>query len=88
MYSAGKGDDLKERPHRMSKLLRARLLKKVTAEQLRALVDELLPKQPEKPKASVSSASRSPEWDSKPEQGRDPRDARGDSESSGLPRLD
>ena len=61
-----KGDDLKERPHRMSKLLRAPLLKKVTAEQLRALVDELLPKQPEKPKASVSSASRSPERDSKP----------------------
>ena len=61
-----KGDDLKERPHRMSKLLRAPLLKKVTAEQLRALVDELLPKQPEKTKASVSSASRSPERDSKP----------------------
>jgi hypothetical protein len=40
---AAKGDNTKERPHRLSKLLNAPLLVKVSAEQLHALVDELQP---------------------------------------------
>jgi hypothetical protein len=43
---AAKGDNTEERPHRMSKILLSPLLKKVTAEQLQALVDELQPAKP------------------------------------------
>jgi hypothetical protein len=44
---AAKGDNTKERPHRLSKILRApESLELVSAEQLRALVDELKPEEP------------------------------------------
>jgi Protein of unknown function (DUF3987) len=43
---AAKGDNTEERPHRLSKILLAPLLVKVTAEQLQALVDELQPAKP------------------------------------------
>jgi hypothetical protein len=52
---AAKGDDTKERPHRMSKILLSPLLVAVTAEQLCALRDELQPQRPaqaEQPAAS------------------------------------
>jgi hypothetical protein len=43
---AAKGDDTVERPHRLSKILKTPLRVVVTTEQLRALVDELLPAEP------------------------------------------
>ena len=44
---AAKGDNTKERPHRLSKILKApESLEVVSAEQLRALVDELKPEEP------------------------------------------
>ena len=44
---AAKGDNTKERPHRLSKILKApQLLEAVSAEQLRALVDDLQPAKP------------------------------------------
>jgi hypothetical protein len=46
---AAKGDNTEERPHRMSKILLSPLLVAVTAEQLRALVEELQPKDSAKP---------------------------------------
>ena len=61
---ACKGDNTEERPWRLSKILQAPdTLQVVTSEQLRALVDELLPKEPEKGNASVSSR---PERNNKP----------------------
>jgi Primase C terminal 2 (PriCT-2) len=54
---AAKGDNILERPWRMSKILRSPLQVKVTKEQLQELVDELLPKEPEKPKAVVSRSA-------------------------------
>ena len=62
-----KGDNTKDRPWRLSKILDApESLQVVSVEQLRALVDELLPRgcgEPEKPKGS---ASRSAGRNSKP----------------------
>jgi hypothetical protein len=49
---AAKGDSTKERPHRLSKILLSEHGGWVTADQLRALVDELRPKEP----ARVQSA--------------------------------
>ena len=43
---AAKGDNTEERPHRLSKILKTPLRVVVTTEQLRALVDELLPAEP------------------------------------------
>jgi hypothetical protein len=43
---ACKGDNTKDRPHRLSKILRAPLQRAITAEKLRALVDELKPAAP------------------------------------------
>jgi hypothetical protein len=43
---AAKGDNTKERPHRISKILLSPLFVAVTAEQLGALVDELQPQRP------------------------------------------
>jgi uncharacterized protein DUF3987 len=61
---ACKGDNMPERPWRLSKILDVpEQLQVVTAEQLQALVDELLPKEPEKGKAT---ASRSAERNTKP----------------------
>ena len=55
---AAKGDNTEERPHRLSKILKAPdTLQVVSFEQLQALVDELLPKEPEKPKAGTSRSA-------------------------------
>jgi hypothetical protein len=47
---AAKGDNTEDRPHRLSKILKSPLRIEVTAEQLRALVDELHPVEPAKTK--------------------------------------
>jgi hypothetical protein len=53
-----KGDNTKERPWRLSKILDApESLQVVSVEQLRSLVDELLPKEPGKPKGSNSRSA-------------------------------
>jgi hypothetical protein len=48
---AAKGDNTEERPHRLSRILKSTLRVAVTAEQLRALVQELQPEKPEEPNA-------------------------------------
>jgi hypothetical protein len=66
---ACKGDDIKERPHRLSKLLKVPdTLQPVSREQLHALVDELQPDKPEKPK--VVPASKSTAWSGKRKDGK------------------